>query len=339
MNKIVIQTALLLEQEAIVSKLTNIKIDKHPTTGTEYNVGYYNTGSKRLEIIVGRTNQTNINAAVETERIIQHFNPTHLFFLGVAGGLKDVAVGDIVIGSNVIGYERGKSEIEFLPRSQFGFSSYSLEQSVSTFATTKEWKQLAENLTDPKFHSEVKVFVGTIVSGEKVIGSKESELYKFIRKNFSQALAVEMEGLGFLEACRPYPLIKSLLVRGISDLVDKKEDSDAAGSQLYASKVATEFLLSYINYLSNEFDPIPNSAREKLMEIAPKLYPMGLRDQEIWTRAGGDLSLVNINTTGKSQWIRALLLVENGGGGDINFNSLISAMKQDYKNNESLHQL
>ena len=148
-----------------------------------------------------------------------------------------------------------------------------------------------------------------------------------------------MEGLGFLEACRPYPLIKSLLIRGISDLVDGKENADKEGSQPYASENATEFLFGLIDFIDIKQEIVTLTLRQKLSEITPKLYPIGLRENGIWLRAGGDLSLVNLSTNGKSQWIEALVLIEKGGGGNIDFPSLIREFKIDFQNNESLKQL
>jgi len=339
MNTIVIQTALALEQEAVVTKLTNVSDYEHPISKTIYKVGNYITETSNLQIAVGRTNQTNVNAAIETERVIQHFNPTYLFFLGVAGGLKDVSVGDIVIGTDVIGYERGKAKEEFLPRPQFGFASYELEQKAVSFANSDKWKSQSAILLNTKFHNQILALPGTIASGEKVVGSVKAPLYLFLKKYCSHALAVEMEGLGFLEACRPYPLIKSLIVRGISDLVDGKEHADKAGSQPYASNNATEFLFGLIDFIGIKQELVTLTIRQKLSEIATKLYPAGLRENEIWRRAGGDLSLVNLNTSGKAQWISALILIENGGGGDIDFKSLIAEMKSEFANNESLKTL
>ncbi|RZK25336.1 MAG: phosphorylase [Flavobacterium sp.] len=336
MSTIVVQTALTLEYEAVVNKLYNVQNYTHPVSKTIYKVGTYLSNNNQLQIIVGRTNQTNINSAVETERIIQHFNPDYIFFVGVAGGLKDVKIGDIVIGSDVYGYERGKEKEDFLPRPQFGFSSYELEQIAVNYSISQDWEKKSAKFLNIKFHDRISAYVGTIASGEKVISSTSSELYKFLKKNCSHALAVEMEGLGFLEACRPYPLIKSLLIRGISDLVDGKEYSDNEGSQPYASNNATEFLLGLIDFISINNENTQLSLRQKLLEIAPKLYPTGLRENGIWINAGGDLSVVNLFTNGKTQWIEALTLIEKGGGGNIDFMSLIKEMRKDYSNNESL---
>lgn len=339
MSSIVIQTALSLEQEAVAAKLSNVRDFVHPVSKTVYKVGDYKSGSNILQIVVGRTNQTNINAAIETERVIQHFSPSYLFFVGIAGGLKDVNIGDIVIGADVFGYERGKEKDTFLPRPQFGFSSYELEQQAVNYSTSEQWRKCSSIVLDEKFQNEIRVYSGTIASGEKVVGATTSSLYSFLKQNCSHALAVEMEGLGFLEACRPYPLIKSLLVRAISDLVDGKDNSDQEGSQPYASRNVTEFLFGLIDFIGIKQEIEVLSLRQKLCEIAPKLYPIGLRENEIWRRAGGDLSIVNLSTNGKTQWIEALHLIERGGGGEINFVSLITEMKADYKNNQSLNSL
>lgn len=336
MNTIVIQTAIPLEQQAIVNKLSDVVDYLHPVSKTIYKVGNYLYKGNKLQIVVGKTNQTNINAAIETERIIQHFDPTYIFFVGVAGGLKDVKIGDIVIGSDVYGYERGKAKNEFLMRPQFGFSSYELEQQAVNFSSSDAWEKQSSLLINQKFHDKILTFTGTIASGEKVVGSIDSELHKFLKKNCSHALAVEMEGLGFLEACRPYPLIKSLLIRGISDLVDGKEIADNKGSQAYASKNTTEFLFGLIDFIEIRQENVIQTKRQKLFEVATKLYAEGIKDKGIWIRSGGDLSLVQLSMPGKAQWIEALQLVENGGGGDIDFDSIIREMKNDYPKNKSL---
>lgn len=331
MNRIAILTALTLEQNSVVENhLRNLKIETHPSTGTKYYLGDCVVDGASVEAVVVRTNQTNVNAAIETERMINHDQPEIAFFVGVAGGLKDVGIGDIVIGSDVYGYERGKSTTEFLPRPKFGSSSYDLEMSAVDYSQTTKWRSRATELLETKFQKSINVFAGTIASGEKVVASLESELYKFLNQNASHALAVEMEGLGFLEVCRHHPLVKSLVIRGISDLVTGKSDADRQGSQEYASRNATAFLFGIVEHLRIETIPRLTERKAQLLEIAVKLYPEGLKDRAIWTRSGGDLSQVFLGQVGKAQWVDALRLVELGGGGDIDFATLTEAMKTDF---------
>lgn len=65
--------------------------------------------------------------------------------------------------------------------------------------------------------------------------------------------------------------------------------------------------------------------------LLPDLYPLGPTDQDVWQRAGGDLSLLKLNGTGKSNWFSALRALRRGGGGrSIDRHSLIAAALDDY---------
>jgi len=340
---ILVLTALGVERDAVINHLSDVKVERHPEVGTDYHRGYI-TGSRTsdsIDVVLGRTDQTNINAALETERALQYYQPSHAFYVGVAGGLKDVRVGDIVIGTDVLGFERGKAEEKmFKPRPQFGTSSYDLERAANTFAGSSSWKAISTSLNDAQFAPEISVFSGTIASGEKVDASYKSDLHKYIKTIASHALAIEMEGLGFLTVCRTRPSVRCLLLRGISDLVNDKGKMDGKGSQPYASNNVAAFLFALINEPDLLVRKEEYTKVTELFEIACKLYPRGVEDRRIWERAGGDLSLVYLNTQGKGQWFEAIKLIEQGGGGNkITINSLIQTMLEDFTRNEDLNRI
>lgn len=74
-----------------------------------------------------------------------------------------------------------------------------------------------------------------------------------------------------------------------------------------------------------------------LEEVLVDLYPFGPRDQEVWSRAGGDLSRLPYHPTGQAAWHAALRLLKQGGGGrSISFTSLLSTAKEDFSNHPKL---
>jgi len=337
------------ERQIVLNHLVDYKVIKHPITQTDYYESIRTVNGNSQRIILGKTDQTNYNSGIETERAINYFNPNYIFFVGVAGGLKDVKVGDIVIGQDVFGYERGKTDLVkdganqvsiFKPRPKFGFSSYSMERMATNLAFSNEWKDKASKIVNKVFHNEIKVYTGTIASGEKVNADVRSDLHKFLSLNCSHALAIEMEGLGFLESCRAYPQIQSLLIRGISDLIKAKSEEDEKGSQEYATKNVAEFLflilddkVSTKNFESNK----QQLQKDILLDVICKLYPEGVRDNNIYKRAGGDLAKIKLNGNGYNQWYETIVLIENGGG--ISFSNLIKVMKEDYPNNSFINEL
>lgn len=74
-----------------------------------------------------------------------------------------------------------------------------------------------------------------------------------------------------------------------------------------------------------------------LEEVLIELYPFGPRDQEVWSRAGGDLSRLQFLSTGQAAWHAALRTLKQGGGGrSISFGSLLRTAKEDFSNHSQL---
>ena len=81
---IVIVTALPLEFEAVRRHLHNVtnEVGNH---GTRYELGEF----EDARVAIVETGAGNVDAAVEVETAIAHFDSHYLFFVGVAGGIKD----------------------------------------------------------------------------------------------------------------------------------------------------------------------------------------------------------------------------------------------------------
>jgi hypothetical protein len=78
-------------------------------------------------------------------------------------------------------------------------------------------------------------------------------------------------------------------------------------------------------------------ARRQLEEVLADLYPFGPQDQEIWIRAGGDLSRLRLSGSGRANWFAALRTLRQGGGGiDISQTSLIEVALSDFPHHPDL---
>ena len=230
-------TALTLETRAVLRQLGETVERVLPDTGTLLEVGAIQARGRRATVAVAEAGMGNIAAARLAQEVYAALRPRAAIFIGVAGGIKDVKLGDVVVGTKIYAYESGKDGDQFRPRPQLSESSYRLIQRARADARKTGWFGrigLAAGEAEPE------VFIGPIAAGERVVSSTRSASARIIQTHYSDALAVEMEGYGFLASLVPLKA-EALVVRGVSDLVEKKAESDAAGWQQRAARNAAAF--------------------------------------------------------------------------------------------------
>ncbi len=235
----VILTALEVEYAAVRAFLTDIEQLVHPA-GTVYEAGVYECEGSAWTVILAETGVGNNIAAIETSRALDAFRPSIAMFVGVAGGLKDVRLGDVVAADYVYGYESSKVTEVFEPRIKTFGCGYPLVQRARAIRRSEDWHKRITSGASPR------AFIGPIASGEQVLAAKRTPTHELIEAHCGDTLAVEMEGWGFLFAAHTNGDVPAIVIRGISDLTfdkggEQDETRQAPGAQ-HAAAFAFELL-------------------------------------------------------------------------------------------------
>src|SRR5216684_3221099 len=135
-------TALPVEYRAIRSHLRGLKEEVYK--GTVYERGIFLAEACQWEVGIVQVGAGNAPTAAEAERAIAYFQPRVALFVGVAGGLKDVQIGDVVAVTKVYGYESGKAGLSFQARPEVGRSTHRMEQRARMEAIKNDWLQRLE---------------------------------------------------------------------------------------------------------------------------------------------------------------------------------------------------
>lgn len=327
----VILTALPVEYLAVRSYLTDLREEMHPQ-GTIYERGKFAANGQVWEVGIAEVGAGNAAAAVEAERAISYFKPHILFFVGIAGGIKDVAIGDVVAATKVYGYESGKVTEEFLTRPALGQAAYALVQRARSEARKTEWvSRLSAN--PPSLTP--RVFVAPIAAGEKVVASTKSVTFQFLRSHYNDAIAVEMEGFGFLNAAYANPKIAAMVIRGISDLIDNKDDASIESEPIrqekasrHASAFAFEILAKF------QIEEVVSEASDQDTQLIKPASPNFFAYDDAWV--GRDNLIRALSDRIRSN-CRLLMLVGITGIGKTALGERLAVEVSDWFENDWSH--
>ncbi|GAB3147300.1 5'-methylthioadenosine/S-adenosylhomocysteine nucleosidase [Microbispora hainanensis] len=244
---IVILTALDLEYQAIRRKLLDPELHRHHH-GTRFEVGRLDRNRCRLALAhVGTGNQS---AAVLAERAINEFHPAALLFVGVAGALHShIDLGDVVVATRIYAYHGGTSEDDGLKsRPRSWETSHAADQIARHIGRIGAWTR---DLPDPGRAPQV--HFGPIAAGEVVLNSQVSGHARWIRQNYNDAVAVEMEAAGVAQAGHLNSALPVIVIRGISDRADgTKEVADRDQWQQRAVANAAAFAAALAEEIAAE---------------------------------------------------------------------------------------
>ncbi|MFE2582732.1 hypothetical protein [Streptomyces sp. NPDC059378] len=244
----VVITALGVESGAVAEHFAAGHRPLREADGTVYEIGTFHGEHGSWTVPLVEAGQGNTSAGIEVDRAVRVFGPDVVLFVGIAGGVKDVALGDVVAADAVYDYERGKdSEDGFVPRIKTRSSSHLLLQYARAAARRQRWCDRVRPA--PPDGTPPRSWVAPIAAGGKVVGHDRSRTAELLRAHCGDAVAVEMEGYGFLQGAYVNPRVGALVVRGVSDLLNDKGEENDRTEQPRAARHAAAFAFELLDVL------------------------------------------------------------------------------------------
>lgn len=264
---VAIITVLPEEYHAVLRKLENVRLVMEPdgkpnvyvwATG-EIRSGDSQTPHRLVVAMAGEAGE--VSGALAMKATIDRWNPRDVLLVGIAGGLHDsLALGDVVISTQIWGYEHGHLGSHYDTGGVFFFQpAPALLESALDLGPG--WRERID-VPAPSGNALSKVVGGKTASGNKVIENTSSDYFADSLLANRSILSVEMEGAGAAAAiAKDHDMGGTtgfLMIRGISDLVEKKEtgrgsdfDEHRRNPQRdqwkrYASDVAASFAVGLI---------------------------------------------------------------------------------------------
>jgi len=265
---VVILTALSVEFQAVSAHVISHRKDvRHRTV---YWLGTFPCPGCLWKVSSVEIGPSNSTAAIKTTQAIQDFQLDAVLFVGVAGGLKDVRIGDVVAARKIYCYESGKDSTTFLPRPEVMQATPRMESWSRSVRNEQLWLDRIKKNASLHLLPPPRAYVEAIAAGEKVVNSIHSSTAELLRKQYSDTLALEMEGYGFLRAAYNHPEVDALVIRGISDLLEGKSEADAANSQELASCHASAFAFELLTQLGMDQEFLDmHQARKSQEKLRP----------------------------------------------------------------------
>jgi len=245
---VVILTAITVEYQAVREHLVG-PVQELEERGTVYEVGAFVGERATWQVVMAQSGEGNPEAGIQIERAVR-FAPQVVLFVGVAGGRKDVALGDVVAASAVYHYEAAKeAERQLQPRIKTAVPSFRLVQRAMAVAAKDDWHARIKPPPPPR---PPRAFVKPIAAGAKLVSHDRSRTARLLDRYSGDALAVEMEGFGFLRGAWANEQVAAIVVRGISDLLTGKDAASDLEWQPIAARHAAAFAFELLNGLAGQ---------------------------------------------------------------------------------------
>lgn len=197
-----------------------------------YKAEFYECKYKELELVLVLSGVGKVNAARTTQLLIDKYNPTYIFNIGVAGAVSpSLKLLDIVVADNLLQHD-------------FDITVFDHEKGYipgvgTKIACDKNLLEIAKKTNN--------VHIGLVASGDIFV--TDDMMGAKINKKF-KALCVEMEGAAIAQVCF-LSNVPFLAIKCISDTV-LKEDNNLTYNEFLdkSSENIAKYLIKILNILN-----------------------------------------------------------------------------------------
>jgi nucleoside phosphorylase len=225
-------------------------------------------------IVVPILGMGNSRATLAARDAVAVWNPSRLLLVGIAGGVPegsdDMHLGDVLIPTEVVGYELAKVKPG---RTDRRWDVFKPDHDLLLVAQQVQPADWVHTISAPRPDGSggrviPLVHVGPVLSGDKVLA--ENAAVTDLRQHWPKAVGVEMEAVGVaLVAYTGGPAF--LMIRAASDFADEDKNDNW---RRYAAAAAAEFALAVLRRAA----PLAERNRPQAARIdAPASYPPAIK--------------------------------------------------------------
>lgn len=226
MKKVAILGAMELEIQPILEQLGDYKTISHA------NNKYYLADYNNLELIIAHSKIGKVFSTMTATIMIEHFGADTLIFTGVAGGLQNMQVGDIIAATATAQHD--------VDITAFGYSIGHIPSSEVKINTSE---LLLKSVQKVALDMDIDLKTGVIATGDQFIHNSAKK--DFIVQEFD-AIAIEMEGASVNLVCNELG-VPSLILRSISDTADGDAPDNFDEFAIMAAKRSARLVLSLLD--------------------------------------------------------------------------------------------
>ena len=244
----VIITALEEERDAMLDKLSkSIKLDKEPSdVHTYYSAVVHSKRRDKSQykvILTSLLDMGPLNATAQAVSVVGRWHPKYVLLVGIACGIKEeVALGDVLIATQVADYTLGKQESGKRAIRWIVFpSGASILDSANNVEGNWE-KDIKEKRPNSEIIKRIK---GVLASGGDVI--KDDQVIAAYSESWPKLIGIEMESGGVAAGIhQTTDKPEFLMIKAVSDFGKNKHDPEVKPWRHYACHAAAAFALNVI---------------------------------------------------------------------------------------------